>query len=59
LNQDELLNADLKQRVKTAAPARTKRGLAKTAASALRSIQKQPQRVRNYFMQKDVIYAAE
>src|ERR1039458_3816995 len=58
LNPDELLNADLKQRVTTAAPARTKRPLTRSASSALRSIQKQPQRVQNYFLHKDVNYAA-
>ena len=58
LNPDELLNADLKQRVTTAAPARTKRGLTQSAVRALRSVQKQPQRVRNYFRQKNVSYAA-
>src|ERR1035437_9654958 len=58
LNPDELLNADLKQRVTTAAPARTKRALTRTAVGALRSIQKQPQRVQSYFEQKDVSYAA-
>lgn len=58
LNPDELLNADLKQRVTTAAPARTKRALTRSASSALRSIQKQPQRVQNYFLHKDVCYAA-
>jgi transposase len=58
LNPDELLNADLKQKVTTAAPARTKRGLTRTAVRTLRSIQKQPQRVQNYFQQKDVRYAA-
>jgi transposase len=41
LNPDELLNADLKQRVTTAAPARTGKALARTAVRALRSIQKQ------------------
>jgi transposase len=58
LNPDELLNADLKRRVTTAAPARTKRGLTRTAVGALRSIQKQPQRVQSYFQKKEVRYAA-
>ena len=58
LNPDELLNADLKQRVTQAAPARNKLALTRTAISALRSIQKQPERVENYFGQKDVAYAA-
>ena len=58
LNPDELLNADLKQRVTKAAPARNKLALTRTAIGALRSIQKQPDRVESYFDQKDVCYAA-
>jgi transposase len=58
LNPDELLNADLKQRVTKAAPARNKLALTRTAIGALRSIQKQTGRVENYFGQKDVCYAA-
>jgi transposase len=58
LNPDELLNADLKQRATSTAPARTKRGLTRTAVGTLRSIQKQPQRVESYFGHKDISYAA-
>ncbi len=58
LNPDELLNADLKQRVTKIAPARTKKALTRTAIGALCSIQKQPDRVESYFQQKDVAYAA-
>lgn len=58
LNPDELLNADLKQHVTKAAPARNKIALTRTAIGALRSIQKQPGRVETYFGQKDVCYAA-
>ena len=58
LNPDELLNSDLKQRVTTAAPARTKRALTRTAERSLRSIQKQPQRIQSYFQHKHVNYAA-
>jgi len=58
LNPDELLNADLKQRVTKTAPARNKIALTRTAIGALRSIQKQPERVESYFEQKDVCYAA-
>jgi transposase len=56
LNPDELLNADLKQCVTKAAPPRNKMALTRTAIGALRSIQKQPARVENYFGQKDVCY---
>jgi transposase len=58
LNPDELLNADLEQRVTTAAPARTKRGLTQSAVRALRSVQNSHKRVRNYFRQEDVSCAA-
>jgi transposase len=58
LNPDELLNADLKRRVTKVAPARTKLALTQTAVSVLRSIQKQPGRVENYFGQKYICYAA-
>ena len=58
LNPDELLNADLKQRVTTAAPARTAKALTRTAITSLRSIQKQSARVQSYFKHKDVNYAA-
>lgn len=58
LNPDELLNADLKHRVTSAAPARNKIALTRTAVGALRSIQKQPQRIQGYFGQRDVRYAA-
>jgi hypothetical protein len=58
LNPDEMLNADLKQHVTKAAPARNKIALTRTAIGALSSIQKQPGRVESYFGQKDVAYAA-
>ncbi len=58
LNPDELLNADLKQRVTKTASARTKTALTRTAIGALRSIQKQPECVESYFRKKDVAYAA-
>jgi transposase len=58
LNPDELLNADLKHSVTTAAPARTAKALTRSAARSLRSIQKQPARIQRYFQQKDVNYAA-
>lgn len=58
MNPDELLNAELKQRVTKVAPARTKLALTRTAVGALRCIQKQPERVESYFEHEDVCYAA-
>ena len=58
LNPDEFLNANLKHSVTTAAPARTAKALTRTAVGSLRSIQKQPTRIQNYFQNKDVCYAA-
>jgi transposase len=47
LNPDELLNADLKQRITKAAPARNKMALTRTAIGSMRSIQKQRAASRN------------
>ena len=58
LNPDELLNADLKHRVTTAAPARSAKALTRTALGSLRRIQKQPARIQRYLQHKDVNYAA-
>lgn len=58
LNLDELHNADVKQHITKAAPARNKLALTLTAVAALRSIQKPPERVESCFGQKDVTYAA-
>lgn len=58
LNPDEMANADIKQAVTKQAPARTKLQLVKAASRHLRSIQKQPERVRRYFQHDPVKYAA-
>jgi transposase len=58
LNPDELANADIKQAVRKQAPARTKLQLLKTASRHLRSVQRQPERVRGYFQYEPVKYAA-
>jgi transposase len=58
LNPDEMANADIKQAVTTQAPARTQLQLLKTASRHLRSVQKQPDRVRAYFQHDPVRYAA-
>ncbi len=58
LNPDEMANADLKQAVTKLAPARTKLQLVKATAPHLRSVQRQPERVRTYFQHEPIRYAA-
>lgn len=58
LNPNEMANADLKQAVTKAAPARTKLHLVKTTAAHLRSVQRQPERIKSYFEHEPVRYAA-
>ena len=58
LNPDEMANADIKQGVTTRAPARTKLHLVRATARHLRSVQRQPERVRKYFEHEPVRYAA-
>jgi transposase len=58
LNPDEMANADIKQAVTKLAPARTKQQLHKAAASHLRSVQRQPERIKKYFQHDPVRYAA-
>jgi hypothetical protein len=53
-----MANADIKQAVTTAAPARTKLQLVKATTRHLRSVQKTPERVRKYFEHEPVRYAA-
>lgn len=58
LNPDEMANADIKQAVTKLAPARTKLQLVKATAKHLRSVQRQPERIRSYFQHGTVRYAA-
>ncbi len=58
LNPDEMANADIKQAVTKLAPARTKLQLVKATSEHLRSVQRQPERVRKYFEHGPVRYAA-
>ena len=58
LNPDEMANADLKQAVTKLAPARTKLQLVMATARHLRSVQRQPQRIKKYFEHGPVRYAA-
>jgi transposase len=58
LNPDEYLNADLKARMNAGEPVRERGQLQNKVVSHLRSIQKQPARVRAYFNAKHIRYAA-
>jgi transposase len=58
LNPDEYLNCDLKGGVFGKAPIRDKKSLKKAALSHLRLLQKKPSRVRKYFENKLIAYAA-
>ncbi len=58
LNPDEMANADIKQAVTMLAPARRKLQLVKATTRHLRSVQRQPERIRKYFEHGPVRYAA-
>lgn len=58
LNPNELLNAEIKQVVTRQAPARTKPQLLRATSRHLRSVQRRPDRVRRFFRQAPVQYAA-
>lgn len=55
---DEMANADLKKAVTKLAPARTKLQLVKATSKHLRSVQRQPERIKRYFEHEPVRYAA-
>ena len=58
LNPDEGLNADLKQHITRKAPMRSKPALKQAAISHMRRLAKSPARVRSYFRQESMRYAA-
>lgn len=58
LNPDEYLNCDLKAEVGKRPDSRRKGALGRTSLQTMRSIQKQPHRVRKYFEAKTIAYAA-
>jgi transposase len=58
LNPDEGLNADLKQHVTRKGPMRSKQALKQTAVSHMRRLAKSPARVRSFFHQRSMRYAA-
>lgn len=49
LNPDEYLNADLKARMNAGEPVRTPQAMQSKLLGHLRSLQKQPERIRSYF----------
>lgn len=58
LNPDEYLNCDLKSSISRGKPVREKGQMKKKVLSILRSLQKQPERVRSYFDAEKIKYAA-
>jgi len=57
-NPDEYLNGDLKAGVHSQSPALSANELAKKARAHLRKLQRNPQRVKNYFRHPMIAYAA-
>ena len=58
VNPDEYLNGDLKQRVRSGIPARSEKDLTKKTRSFMRTLQRRPQHVMNFFKHPCVAYAA-
>ena len=58
LNPDERLNADLKGQVRTGLVARNKKQVKRKIRSAMKIIQQRPERVRKYFHDHNIAYAA-
>ena len=59
LNPDERLNADLKHAITTSVPRRTKDGLLKKTTEHMNKVKASPERVKSYFKDKHVAYAAD
>ena len=59
LNPDERLNADLKHAITTSVPRRTRQGLLKKTTEHMTMVKASPERVKTYFKDKHVAYAAE
>ncbi len=57
-NPDEYLNGDLKQRIRSGLPARSQNDLIKKTHSFMKTVQKRPHHVKNYFKHPKVTYAA-
>jgi transposase len=58
LNPDEYLNGDLKQRIRSGIPARTEDDLTKKTRSFMKTLQRRPKHVSNYFKHPKIAYAA-
>lgn len=58
LNPEERLNADLKQAIGSKVPARTKFRLRAAATEHMQILEKSPERVKSYFQDRHVKYAA-
>jgi hypothetical protein len=58
LHPDEYLNCDLKALIGGQPDSRSQGQLERSALGVMRSIQKPPRRVRNYFTHKSIAYAA-
>ena len=59
LNPDERLNADLKHAITTSVPRRTRQGLLKKTQEHMAMVKSSPERVKTYFKDRHVAYAAE
>ena len=58
LNPDEYLNCDLKARLNAAEPVRSSKQMGNKVLSHLRSLQRQPERIKSYFRNEHIQYAA-
>jgi len=58
LNPDERLNADLKHKITTAAPARTRKKLLDVTTGYMKLLEHSPERVASYFGDPHISYAA-
>jgi hypothetical protein len=58
MNPDERLNGDLKQAIETRVPCRTKDKLRNAATEHMTAIEKNPDRIKSFFRDLLVAYAA-
>jgi transposase len=57
-NPDEYLNGNLKQKIRSGLPARSEKDLTTKTRSFMKTLQKRPDHVRNYFKHPRIAYAA-